>query len=72
MVFQRIFKLSKDLKKESLIKFLFLMAQLRYKLIAIFAGIKIYQSISFFTSKDIIVQTAKVFTETHVRENSIY
>ena len=42
------------------------MAQLRYKLLAIFAGIKNIYQYPLFTSKDVIFQTAKVFTENYV------
>lgn len=61
-----MFKLAKILKKESFDKVFIFNGSIRYKLIAIFAGIKNIYQYPLFTSKDIIFQTAKVFTETHV------
>ena len=61
-----MFKLTKILKKESFDKVFIFNGSIRYKLIAIFAGIKNIYQYPLFISKDIIFQTAKVFTETHV------
>ena len=57
------FKLSKEIKKRKFDKIYIFNGSLRYKLIAIFAGIKSIYQYPLFTSKDIIFQTAKVFTE---------
>ena len=57
------FNLSKEIKKRKFDKIYIFNGSLRYKLIAIFAGIKSIYQYPLFTSKDIIFQTAKVFTE---------
>ena len=56
-------KLSKEIKKRKFDKVYIFNGSLRYKLLAIFAGIKNIYQYPLFTSKDIIFQTAKVFTE---------
>ena len=57
------FKLSKEIKKRKFDKIYIFNGSLRYKLLAIFSGIKSIYQYPLFTSKDIIFQTAKVFTE---------
>ncbi len=57
------FNLSKEIKKRKFDKIYIFNGSLRYKLIAIFAGIKSIYQYPLFTSKDILFQTAKVFTE---------
>ena len=57
------FKLSKEIKKRKFDKIYIFNGSLRYKILAIFAGIKSIYQYPLFTSKDIIFQTAKVFTE---------
>ena len=57
------FNLSKEIKKRKFDKIYIFNGSLRYKLIAVFAGIKSIYQYPLFTSKDIIFQTAKVFTE---------
>ncbi len=57
------FKLSKEIKERKFDKIYIFNGSLRYKLLAIFAGIKNIYQYPLFTSKDIIFQTAKVFTE---------
>ena len=58
-----LFNLSKEIKKRKFDKIYIFNGSLRYKLMAIFAGIKSIYQYPLFTSKDIIFQTAKVFTE---------
>ena len=60
------FNLSKEIKKRKFDKIYIFNGSLRYKLMAIFAGIKNIYQYPLFTSKDVIFQTAKVFTENHV------
>ncbi len=60
------FKLSKEIKKRKFDKVYIFNGSLRYKLLAKFAGIRSIYQYPLFTSKDVIFQTAKVFTETHV------
>ena len=57
------FNLSKEIKKRKFDKIYIFNGSLRYKLLATFAGIKNIYQYPLFTSKDIIFQTAKVFTE---------
>ena len=57
------FNLSKEIKKRKFDKIYIFNGSLRYKILAIFAGIKSIYQYPLFTSKDIIFQTAKVFTE---------
>ena len=57
------FNLSKEIKKRKFDKIYIFNGSLRYKLLAVFAGIKSIYQYPLFTSKDIIFQTAKVFTE---------
>ena len=60
------FKLSKEIKKRKFDKVYIFNGSLRYKLLAKFAGIKSIYQYPLFTSKDVIFQTAKVFTESLV------
>ncbi len=57
------FNLSKEIKKRKFDRIYIFNGSLRYRLIAMFAGIKSIYQYPLFTSKDIIFQTAKVFTE---------
>ena len=57
------FKLSKELKKRNFDKVFIFNSSLRYKLIAKFSGIKSIHQYPLFRSKDNIVNSAKVFTE---------
>ncbi len=57
------FKLLKEIKKRRFDKVYIFNGSIRYNLLARFAGIKSIYQYPFFTSKDIIFQTAKVFTE---------
>ncbi len=56
-------KLSKEIRKKNFDKVYIFNGSLRYRLLAILAGIKSVYQYPLFTSKDIIFQTAKVFTE---------
>ena len=56
-------KLYKEIKKRKFDKVYIFNGSLRYKLLAKFAGIKSIYQYPLFTSKDVIFQTAKVFTE---------
>ena len=60
------FKLSKEIKKRKFDKVYIFNGSLRYKLLAKFAGIRSIYQYPLFTSKDVIFQTAKVFTESLV------
>ncbi len=60
------FKLSKEIRKRKFDKVYIFNGSVRYRLLAIFAGIKNIYQYPLFTSKDVIFQTAKVFTETHI------
>tara|TARA_B100001057_G_scaffold493630_1_gene588497 strand:+ start:148 stop:1092 length:945 start_codon:yes stop_codon:yes gene_type:complete len=57
------FTLSKEIKKRKFDKIYIFNGSLRYKLLALLAGIKSIYQYPLFTSKDIIFQTAKIFTE---------
>ena len=57
------FKLSKEIKKRKFDKVYIFNSSIRYKFLAIVAGIKKIYQYPLFTSKDIIFHTAKVFTE---------
>ena len=59
-------KLSKEIKKRKFNKVYIFNGSIRYKLLAIFSGIKNIYQYPLFTSRDVIFQTAKVFTENHV------
>ena len=62
------FKLSKILKKKNFDRVYIFNGSLRYNLIAKHAGIKSIFQYPLFTSKDIIFQTAKIFTENSIGE----
>ena len=66
------FKLSKEIKRGKFDKVYIFNGSIRYNFLAIFAGIKSIYQYPLFTSKDIIFQTAKVFTEDARWESSIY
>ena len=57
------FKLSKEIKEKKFDKVYIFNSSIRYKFLAIVAGIKKIYQYPLFTSKDIIFHTAKVFTE---------
>ena len=61
-----IFQIIKRDKKRKFDKVYIFNGSLRYKLLAKFAGIKSIYQYPLFTSKDVIFQTAKVFTESLV------
>ena len=61
-------KLTKEIKKKNFDKVFIFNGSIRYRLLALFSGIKEIYQYPFFISKDIIFQTAKVFTETHVNK----
>ena len=60
------FKLSNEIKKRKFDKVYIFNGSIRYKFLALFAGIRDIYQYPLFTSKDIIFQTAKVFTESIV------
>ena len=59
-------KLSKEIKKRKFDKVYIFNGSIRYRLMSVIAGIKNIYQYPIFTSKDVIYQTAKVFTETQV------
>ena len=59
-------KLSKEIKKRKFDKVYIFNGSIRYRFLSIIAGIKNIYQYPLFTSKDIIYQTAKVFTEPQV------
>ena len=59
-------KLSKEIKKRSFDKVYIFNGSIRYRFLSTFAGIKNIYQYPLFTSKDVIYQTAKVFTEAQV------
>ncbi len=63
-----IFKLSNELKKKKFDKIFIFNSSLRYNLIARLAGIKSIYQYPFFRSKDNIVHSAKIFTESITNE----
>ena len=62
------FKLSKILKEKNFDRVYIFNGSLRYNLIVKHAGIKSIFQYPLFTSKDIIFQTAKIFTENSIGE----
>ena len=62
------FKISKILKEKNFDRVYIFNGSLRYNLIAKHAGIKSIFQYPLFTSKDIIFQTAKIFTENSIGE----
>jgi len=63
-----IFKLTCELKKRNFDKIFIFNSSLRYNLIARFAGIKSIHQYPLFRSKDNIVLSAKIFTESIINE----
>ena len=63
-----IFKLSNELKKRNFDKIFIFNSSLRYNLIARLAGIKSIYQYPLFKSKDNIVHSAKIFTESITNE----
>ena len=59
-------KLSTEIKKRNFEKIFIFNGSLRYKLLAMVSGIKEIYQYPLFTSKDVIFQTAKIFTENYV------
>ena len=62
------FKLAKEIKSKNFDKVFIFNGSIRYRLLAIFSGIKEIYQYPLFTSKDIIFQTAKIFTENYVNK----
>ena len=61
-------KLSKEIKSKKFDKVFIFNGSIRYRLLAMFSGIKEIYQYPIFTSKDVIFQTAKVFTENYVNK----
>ncbi len=61
-------KLSKEIKSKNFDKVFIFNGSIRYRLLALFSGIKEIYQYPFFISKDVIFQTAKVFTENYVNK----
>ena len=61
-------KLTKEIKSKNFDKVFIFNGSIRYRLLALFSGIKEIYQYPFLTSKDIIFQTAKVFTENYVNK----
>jgi len=59
-------KLIKEIKSKNFDKVFIFNGSIRYRLLALFSGIKEIYQYPFFISKDVIFQTAKVFTENYV------
>ena len=59
-------KLTKEIKNRNFNKVFIFNGSIRYKLLALISGIKEIYQYPFFISKDVIFQTAKVFTEDYV------
>ena len=59
-------KLTKEIKNRNFDKVFIFNGSIRYKLLALFSGIKEIYQYPFFISKDVIFQTAKLFTEDYV------
>ena len=62
-------KLVKVIKSKNFDKVFIFNGSIRYRLLAFFSGIKEIYQYPFFISKDIIFQTAKVFTENYVNKS---
>ncbi len=60
------FKLLKEIKKKKFDKVFIFNGSIRYRMLAILSGIKDIHQYPLFTSKDVIFQTAKIFTENYV------
>ena len=61
-------KLAKEIKSKNFDKVFIFSGSIRYRLLAFFSGIKEVYQYPFFISKDVIFQTAKVFTENYVNK----
>ena len=61
-------KLLKEIKGKNFDKVFIFNGSIRYRLLALFSGIKEIYQYPFFISKDVIFQTAKVFTENYVNK----
>ncbi len=61
-------KLTKEIKIKNFDKVFIFNGSIRYRLLALFSGIKEIYQYPFFISKDVIFQTAKVFTENYVNK----
>ena len=61
-------KLTKEIKNKNFDKVFIFNGSMRYRLLALFSGIKEIYQYPFFISKDVIFQTAKVFTENYVHK----
>ena len=61
-------KLTKEIKNKNFDKVFIFNGSIRYRLLAIFSGIREIYQYPFFISKDVIFQTAKVFTENYVNK----
>ena len=61
-------KLIKEIKSKNFDKVFIFNGSIRYRLLALFSGIKEIYQYPFFISKDVIFQTAKVFTENYVNK----
>ncbi len=61
-------KLTKEIKSKNFDKIFIFNGSIRYRLLALFSGIKEIYQYPFFISKDVIFQTAKVFTENYVNK----
>ena len=61
-------KLLKEIKSKNFDKVFIFNGSIRYRLLALFSGIKEIYQYPFFISKDVIFQTAKVFTENYVNK----
>jgi heptosyltransferase-2 len=61
-------KLRKEIKSKNFEKVFIFNGSIRYRLLALFSGIKEIYQYPFFTSKDVIFETAKVFTENYTNK----
>ena len=61
-------KLAKEIKSKNFDKVFIFSGSIRYRLLAFFSGIKEIYQYPFFISKDVIFQTAKIFTENYVNK----
>ena len=64
----KVLNLSKEIRKWNFDKVFIFNGSLRYFLLAKFCGIKEIHQYPLFTSKDVIFQTAKVFTERYLNK----
>ena len=62
------FKLAKQIKSKTFDKVFIFNGSIRYRLLATFSRIREIHQYPLFTSKDVIFQTAKVFTENYVNK----